>query len=118
MLYEHRSHKVVPLRQFAWRMSGHFALVAALVTFSLAVGMVGYRYLAPMPWVDAFLNSSMLLGGMGPVGELANDPAKIFAGCYALYAGLIFIVSLSIIMAPVVHRILHVVHAETADDER
>jgi hypothetical protein len=92
--------------------------VAALVVFSLAVGMTGYRYLAPMAWVDAFLNSSMLLGGMGPVGDLPNYRAKLFAGCYALYAGLIFIVSLSVIMAPVVHRVLHIVHAEAADDAR
>ena len=96
-MYEPHSHKVLPLHQFAWRFTGH---------------------LAPMPWVDAFLNSSMLLGGMGPVGELTNDRAKIFAGCYALYAGLIFIVSLSIVMAPVVHRLLHVMHAEEGETRR
>ena len=118
MMYEPHSHKVLPLHQFAWRFTGHLAIVAGLVVFSLALGMTGYRYLAPMPWVDAFLNSSMLLGGMGPVGELTNDRAKIFAGCYALYAGLIFIVSLSIVMAPVVHRLLHVLHAEEGDTRR
>src|SRR5437764_13984397 len=117
-MYEHHSIKVLPLPQFIWRLTGHVGLVALLVTLSLGGGMIGYRYLAPMPWVDAFLNSSMLLGGMGPVGELTNDRAKIFAGLYALYAGLIFIVSASIVMAPVVHRVLHVVHAETADDEK
>ena len=111
-MYEHNSHRVLPVRQFAWRLTSHLGLVALLVVFSLAVGMTGYRYFASMPWVDAFLNASMLLGGMGPVGALTTDRAKIFAGCYALYAGLIFIVSLSIVMAPVVHRVLHVLHAE------
>jgi hypothetical protein len=62
--------------------------------------------------VDAFLNASMILGGMGPVGDLPTSAAKIFAGCYALYAGIIFIVSASILVAPVAHRMLHTFHLE------
>jgi hypothetical protein len=111
-MYEHHSHKLLPLPKFAWRLARHLMFVGVLIVFSLAIGMTGYRQYARMSWVDAFLNSSMLLGGMGPVGELTNDRAKIFAGCYALYAGLIFIVSLSVVMAPIVHRVLHALHAD------
>src|SRR5262245_60491541 len=88
-------------------MARHLALVTALVLASLAVGMAGYMTLGEMDAVDAFLNSAMLLGGMGPVGNLPTDAAKIFAGLYALYAGLVFIASATILFAPVVHRVLH-----------
>ena len=114
-MYEHGSAELLPARQFVWRLAGHFTLVIGLVLLSLAGGMIGYRYLTPMSWVDAFLNASMLMGGMGPVNELSHDSAKIFAGCYALYAGLLFIVSISIMISPVVHRILHRLHADEND---
>lgn len=91
-------------------MARHLGLVAALVVASLAVGMAGYMTLGRMPAVDAFLNSAMLLGGMGPVGELPTDAAKVFAGLYALYAGLVFIASATILIAPVAHRVLHRLH--------
>jgi hypothetical protein len=91
-------------------MVRHFGAVALLVVVSLAVGMAGYMSLARMSWVDAFLNSCMLLGGMGPVGDLPTDASKIFAGTYALYAGLAFIASATILIAPVAHRVLHILH--------
>jgi hypothetical protein len=74
--------------------------------------MTGFHLLAQYPWIDAFLESAMLLGGMGPVGHLGEttDSAKLFAGCYALYAGLLFIAASGILFAPVVHRIMHHLH--------
>lgn len=110
--YEHRSAHLLPFRQFLRRMVRHVGLVAVVVIVSLGIGMVGYVELARMSWVDAFVNAAMLLGGMGPVGELPNDASKIFAGVYALYAGLVFIVSAGVLLAPVVHRILHRLHAD------
>ena len=77
-------------------------------------GHGGVRRAGGFTGVDAFLNASMLLGGMGPVGELPNDESKIFAGVYALYSGLVFIVSAGVLLAPVVHRILHKLHADRA----
>ena len=93
-------------------MARHIGVVAVLIVISIAVGMVGYMTLGRMSAVDAFLNACMLLGGMGPVGDLPNSPAKIFAGLYALYAGLVFIVSASILIAPVAHRVLHRLHVK------
>lgn len=111
-MYEHRSSRLLNRRQFVGRLVRHLGLAIALVVISLAGGMVGYVRLAGMTWVDAFLNASMLLGGMGEVTELRSDGAKIFAGLYALYAGLAFIASASIIVAPIAHRILHKLHVE------
>ncbi len=111
-MYEHRSEPLLSRGEFIKRVAIHAAFAVGVVGFSLVLGMVGYVWLARMTWVDAFLNSAMLLGGMGPVGELPNDASKIFAGFYALYAGLIFIVAASVLAAPVAHRIFHRLHLD------
>lgn len=110
--YERRSQRLLPLEQFVLRVVRHAGFAAALMLLSLLIGVVGYHVLAPMGWVDSFLNAAMILGGMGPVGDLTNDAAKIFAGCYALYAGVVFIAVAGLLVAPVAHRILHHLHAD------
>jgi hypothetical protein len=87
-------------------------LAMALLGVSLAIGMCGYHWLAPMDWVDAFLNAAMLLGGMGPVDPLTNDGAKLFAGMYALYCGVVFIATAGLVLAPVGSHILHRFHLD------
>jgi len=79
---------------------------------SLLAGMWGYSHFEGLAWRDAFLNSAMLLGGMGPVDRPRTDNGKIFAGCYALYAGLVFLVVAGLLLAPMVHRIMHLMHWE------
>jgi len=88
----------------------HFAAALALLLASLMLGMAGYEYFEQLPWRDAFLNSAMLLGGMGPVDAPLTDRGKLFAGLYALYAGLVFLVAVGLIFAPVVHRVMHKFH--------
>lgn len=110
-LYEHKSAPVLSRRKFIRRQVRHTLIAAALVAVSLLMGMAGYMGFAHMSAVDAFLNAAMLLGGMGPVGDLPNDSAKVFAGLFALYAGVIFIVSAGVLIAPAAHRILHRLHA-------
>jgi len=87
-----------------------FAL--ALLMFSLLAGVLGYHWLAPMPWIDAFLNASMLLGGMGPVDPLTNDVVKLFAGLYAIYCGVVFIATAGLLVVPVAHHVLHRFHLD------
>ena len=111
MLYESRHKHPLSRRQFLFRMLRHLAAALVLVGVSLAIGMAGYEHYEDMAWRDAFLNSAMLLGGMGPVKtEGLSDAGKLFAGGYALYAGLMLIIILSIILAPVIHRVLHLFH--------
>jgi len=98
------------------RLGAHFAVAAALVGGSLAIGMIGYHELEGLPYLDAFLNSSMLLGGMGPVDMPKTEGGKLFAGLYALYSGLLFLVLTAILLAPVFHRVLHRFHFEDADE--
>jgi hypothetical protein len=91
-------------------MVRHGAIAAGLVGVSLGLGMWGYSRYEDLAWRDSFLNAAMLLGGMGPVNPPKTDGGKVFAGLYALYAGLIFIVSAGLLLAPVVHRVLHRFH--------
>jgi hypothetical protein len=110
-VYEHRHLPVLPPRAFAGRLLRHASWVAGLLGLSLFAGMLGFRTIEGMSWVDAFLNAAMLLGGMGPVFESPlSEAGKMFAGCYALYAGLAFIAVTGILLAPVVHRVLHRLH--------
>lgn len=115
MRYEPRHTKPISTRRFLLRELRHAGAALALVGASLGMGMAGYGHYEHLPWRDAFLNASMLLGGMGPVESPASPHGKVFAGCYALYAGLVFIVSAGLILAPVVHRIMHYFH--WADDK-
>jgi hypothetical protein len=110
-IYEPHHTPPLPFAGFALRLLGHASVALGLVVFSLLVGVWGYRRFEGMGWLDAFFNASMLLGGMGPVKTSdMSDAGKLFAGLYALYAGLVLIAVMSLMMAPVVHRILHRFH--------
>jgi hypothetical protein len=110
--YEHKRQKLAPLWVFLGRVGRSLALGLAIIAVSLVIGMAGYMYFDNLSVVDAFLSASMILGGMGPVDTLHSDAAKVFAGIYALYSGLLLIVISGIILAPVLHRVLHALHAD------
>jgi hypothetical protein len=110
-LYESRHTQPLTRGRFLVRLLKHALFAQVLVGVSLAIGMWGYETFEGMGWRDAFVNSAMLLGGMGPVKtEGLSDAGKVFAGLYALYAGLVLIVVIGIMMAPVLHRVLHLFH--------
>lgn len=111
-MYESKHHPPIPRVHFIRRLLGHFFAAMALLAMSLFAGMAGYEYFEHLPWRDAFINAAMLLGGMGPVNAPQSDGGKIFAGLYALYAGLVFLIVLAIIFTPVIHRVLHTFHWE------
>lgn len=110
--FEHRSQPLIPPRQFMARLAHSSAIALVLIAASLLVGMVGYHSLERLSWIDAFLNAAMLLGGMGPVNPPLHFSGKLFAGLYALYAGLVVILVAGVVLAPVAHRILHKFHLE------
>ena len=109
-MYESKQQPPIPRRAFFQRLAVHAALATLLVTGSLGMGMVGYAATEHLPWLDAFLNASMLLGGMGPVDMPRTEAGKLFAGLYALYAGLIFLVAVALVFTPILHRLLHKLH--------
>jgi hypothetical protein len=92
------------------------ALSFGIIGISLVIGMLGYHYLEDLSWVDALLNASMLLGGMGPVDQLHTTAGKIFASLYALFSGMILLVAVGVLIAPVFHRFLHRFHLDLEDE--
>lgn len=107
MIYERHDEPLLPFHQWLVRVA-HSIWCAFLIVFcALLIGICGYHFLGGLPWVDAFLEASMILGGMGAVAPMKTDTIKIFAGCYALFSGLLIISVMGIILAPFMHRILH-----------
>lgn len=99
---------------FAERMARAIGLALVLILPSLVFGIGGYTYFEGMSLTDAFLNASMILSSMGPASELHTRGGKIFAGCYALYSGLVVVIATGFVLAPIFHRVLHKFHVETS----
>ena len=109
-MYEHHGQPLLPRRAFFGRLARHFLASCGIFLAALLIGMAGYHAFADLPWVDAYLNAAMILGGMGPVAELHTTAAKVFAGTYALFAGTIFLAATGVVFAPIFHRVLHRFH--------
>ena len=116
-MYEHRSEALISHGAFLRRLANHGFVALGLVASSLGIGMLGYHLLEGLSWLDALVNASMLLGGMGPVDALHTPAGKLFASFYALYAGLVFLVVAGVLFVPVFHRILHRFHIDDADGD-
>ena len=112
LLYEHHSQPLISRAQFAQRMLKHGAVAFAFLFICLGIGMLGYRITEGLPWIDALLNAAMILGGMGPVNTLHTVAGKLFASAYAIFSGVAFLVTASILMAPLAHRLLHRLHLD------
>ena len=115
-MYEHRHERLLTRAQFVRRVLNHFALGVGAIAVALGIGMAGYHWIAGFNWIEAFLNASMILGGMGPVGNLEGNAAKVFASVYALFSGIVFIAVLGMLLAPFVHRIMHKLHMEESEE--
>jgi len=111
-MYEHRSDRLLPKPAYIRRVVRHGGLGLILAFGALLVGVLGYHFFEGLSWLDALVNASMILGGMGPVNELHTDGGKIFASAYALFSGAGFLVIVAVVMAPVFHRFLHRFHLE------
>ena len=109
-MYEMKSEKPVSRPRFARRLLQHSLIALALITFSVGLGMAGYCGFEHLGALDGFLNTAMLLGGMGPVNAPVTPAGKLFAGFFALYAGLVFIVTAALLFTPLLHRLMHRFH--------
>jgi hypothetical protein len=109
-MFEHFSDPLPPRVIFLWRFARNFLGGVAIILGSLLCGMLGYRYFEAMTWTDSYLNATMILSGMGPIGTPQTESGKVFAGTYALYSGFVVIVASGIVFAPVLHRMLHRFH--------
>ena len=117
-MFEHKTQPIAPLPVFVRRVTGSVCIALGLSTCALIFGVGGYHWIAGLDWVDAFLDAAMILGGMGPVGDIRPDAGKLFAAFYALYAGLVFLVVATLLIAPIFHRILHRFHLEVEAERK
>lgn len=102
---------------FLWRVAKFGLFAAGLLAMALGFGVWGYHHYAGLAWVDAFMNASMILGGMGAVDLMPNDTAKLFASFYALMAGALYPVLATLVLYPIVHRMMNILHVQSLSDQ-
>jgi len=107
-----RHQLLIPRHQFFGRLARHALGGVAILAVALAAGMVGYHWFEGMPWIDSFESAAMILGGMGPVAEVHTTGGKLFAGTYALFAGMVFLAVVGVVFSPVVHRAMQRFHLD------
>ncbi len=117
-MFEHRKSKLLPRRAFYARLLRSTAAGFLILAVGLGIGMLGYHHYENFSWIDSFANAAMILSGMGPLTPLQTNAGKIFAGCYSLFSGLVFIATTGFILAPIAHRFLHKFHLETEAADR
>ena len=110
--YEHKSEPLASRKVFIRRFYRNIIVAGIILSICLMMGVIGYKYTAPMSWIDALHNASMILSGMGPVAEVKTNIGKIFSSFYALFSGVAFITNIGVLIAPVAHRFFHMLHAE------
>lgn len=109
-MFEHFSDPLQSRFRFAVRFTRNFLAALGIIAGSLFVGMLGYRYFDAQNWTDAYLNATMILSGMGPVDTPQTAAGKVFAGTYALYSGFVVVLASGVVLAPIIHRMLHRFH--------
>jgi hypothetical protein len=112
MTFEHHSQPLLHIRGFVLRVLTDIGFALLIVAGALILGVLGYHFLVGLGWLDAFLNAAMILSGMGPVDPIITGPGKWFASFYALLSGVVFAVTTGIIIAPIIHRVMHRLHLE------
>ena len=116
-MFEHRHEPLLPRDAFLKRLALYIGIAFIIVFCSLAIGIIGYHVFGGFSWLDALVNAAMILGGMGPVNELHTQAGKLFASFYALFSGLMFLVVIGVIFAPIIHRFLHHFHLELETED-
>ena len=117
MMFERRRQPLAPPHVFRRRILSSIGVAGVVIGGSLAIGVLGYHYCGGLGWLDALVNASMILGGMGPVDPITRAAGKWFESAYALYSGIALLTSVGLIFAPAVHRLLHAFHVESEDDD-
>ena len=110
MPFEHKAKPLLPRREYYKRVFRFALFSVLLIVGSLGIGILGYHYINDLSWIDALVNASMILTGMGPVDPLINDGAKYFASLYSIFSGVVFLSTVAVFLSPIVHRFLHKLH--------
>lgn len=112
---EHKTQQLLPFHLFLARLGRYAVFSVGLVVVSLGFGTIGYWFFAKLAWIDSFYMAAMILTGMGPISEMTSTGAKLFSSIYALYSGVAFLSITAVFFAPIIHRLLHILHVEGTD---
>ncbi len=112
MKLEHHKQKVISFSRFLIRLVRYVLYASVLVVFSVGIGVAGYHHFAHLTWLNSFHMACLILTGMGPVAEMQSSGAKIFDSFYALYSGVAFLSITAVFFAPIIHRIMHILHVD------
>lgn len=112
MKFENIKQKVTPFPNFLFRLGRYGLFALGLIILSVLLGTIGYHHFGKISWLDSFYMACMILTGMGPVVEMTSPTAKIFSSIYALYSGVAFLSITAVFFAPIIHRLLHILHVE------
>ena len=106
-MFEHHTESLLPKYHWYKRVANSVSLALLVICTALGIGILGYHFLGNLDWVDAVLEASMILGGMGAVAPMTNNAVKLFASAYALFSGVMMVSTTGILLAPWLHRMLH-----------
>ena len=115
MAFEHHTKPLLPRKEYYKRVLRYALFAILLLVGSLGIGILGYHYINRLSWIDALVNASMILTGMGPVDPLTNDGAKYFASFYSIFSGVVFLSTVAVFLSPIVHRFLHKIHISDSE---
>lgn len=110
MKFEQHRQPLASRKVFLQRMFRFVGYAILFLTVSLSLGIIGYHYICQLSWIDSLLDACMILAGMGPVSTIPNNAGKVFASIYAVFSGVAFLTTFSILIAPILHRLLHRLH--------
>ncbi|WP_028283524.1 hypothetical protein [Olleya marilimosa] len=113
--FEQKKSPVIQRKRFFIRALRYVMYAIIMVAISVSIGTLGYHYFGFLSWIDAFYNACMILAGVGPIAEMPNDTAKLFASFYALFSGTAFFSVIAVVMAPIVHRFLHIINSDNTE---
>jgi hypothetical protein len=116
-MFERHHEQLLPIAQFRLRLLRFASLALAITLVWWSIGILGYHFFDNLDWIDAILNSAMIVGGMGPVDPLSTPAAKLFASFYAISSGVVFIGVVGLLFSPIIHRVYHHFHITEQGDE-
>ncbi len=116
--FEPRHQPLLSPEKFRSRLLTNVLAGLFILALFLGIGVWGYHATCGFSWIDSLLNASMILSGMGPTNVISTNSGKCFASIYALVSGVVFITTISIVLAPVVHRVFHRFHLEDEEGEK
>lgn len=116
-LFEHASKPLLDTHSFYQRQIKFIFYAFGFLAVCLGIGMTGYHLSMGMDWISAYHNATMILSGMGEIDHMTNNAAKIFSGTYALFSGVVFLVTIAVMISPIVHRFLHIIQIDEPEEK-